>query len=137
MFWEMMSRFKKLETRVEGGLNKKYREVRKNSRRVVSPPNESEVENSKEEAEDDVFNHNSEFRSHRNGLYKSQPKRESNQTRAKCDSKGNFDDVDDLDRNLGGVKLKIPVLQGKMDPKAYLELEKKIELIFCIHNYSF
>ena len=31
------------------------------------------------------------------------------------------------DSNLGGIKMKIPAFQGKSDPEAYLEWEKKIE----------
>ena len=40
------------------------------------------------------------------------------------------------DNNLGSIKMKIPSFQGKIDPKAYLEWEKKMELIFDCHNYS-
>jgi len=43
---------------------------------------------------------------------------------------------DGVDRNLGSIKMKIPSFQGRTDPKAYLEWEKKIELIFYCHNYS-
>jgi hypothetical protein len=32
--------------------------------------------------------------------------------------------------------MKIPPFQWKNDPKAYLEWEKKVELIFEYHNYS-
>jgi hypothetical protein len=32
--------------------------------------------------------------------------------------------------------MKIPSFQGKNDPEAYLEWEKKVELIFECHNYS-
>ena len=32
--------------------------------------------------------------------------------------------------------MKIPSFQGKSDPKAYLEWEKKMEFIFDCHNYS-
>jgi uncharacterized protein (DUF2249 family) len=41
-----------------------------------------------------------------------------------------------VDRNLGSIKMKIPSLQGRTDPEAYLEWEKKIELLFDCHNYS-
>ena len=34
------------------------------------------------------------------------------------------------------IKLSIPSFQGRSDPEAYLEWEKKIELIFECHNYS-
>jgi hypothetical protein len=40
------------------------------------------------------------------------------------------------DRNLGSIKMKIPSFQGRTDHEAYLEWEKKIELIFYCHNYS-
>ena len=32
--------------------------------------------------------------------------------------------------------MKIPSFQGKNDPEAYLEWEKKVELVFDCHNYS-
>ena len=108
MFGEMISRFEKLETRVESRLSKKGREIRKNSRKVVSSPDESVIENSKKEAKDNVFNHSSGFCTHRNDLYKSQKNKESSRPWAKFGSKGNFDDMGDLDRNLGSIKLKIP-----------------------------
>ena len=38
--------------------------------------------------------------------------------------------------NLGNIKMKIPSFQGKNDPKAYLEWERKVELVFDCHNYS-
>ena len=41
-----------------------------------------------------------------------------------------------VDRNLGSIKMKIPSFRGRNDPEAYLEWEKKIELIFDCHNYS-
>ncbi|XP_056851801.1 uncharacterized protein LOC130500878 [Raphanus sativus] len=37
---------------------------------------------------------------------------------------------------LAGLKLKIPPFHGKADPDAYLEWEKKIELVFNCHHYS-
>ena len=43
---------------------------------------------------------------------------------------------DRTDRNLENIKMKIPSFQGKNDPKAYLECEKKVDLIFECHNYS-
>jgi hypothetical protein len=42
---------------------------------------------------------------------------------------------DGTDRNLGNIKMKIPSFQGKNDPEAYLEWEKKVELISECHNY--
>ncbi|KAK4552365.1 hypothetical protein RGQ29_032073 [Quercus rubra] len=43
---------------------------------------------------------------------------------------------DGTDRNLEDIKMKIPSFQGKNDPEAYLEWEKKVEFIFECHNYS-
>jgi hypothetical protein len=43
---------------------------------------------------------------------------------------------DGVDRNLGSIKMKMPSFQGRTDPEAYLEWEKKIKLIFDCHNYS-
>ena len=40
------------------------------------------------------------------------------------------------DNNLGNIKMKIPSFQGKNDPEAYLEWERKVELVFYCHNYS-
>jgi hypothetical protein len=36
---------------------------------------------------------------------------------------------------LGSFKMKSPSFEGKNGPDEYLELEKKIELIFDYHNY--
>ena len=41
-----------------------------------------------------------------------------------------------IDHDLGSIKLKIPSFQGKNDPGAFLEWERKIELVFDCHNYS-
>nr|XP_027093618.1 uncharacterized protein LOC113714019 [Coffea arabica] len=40
------------------------------------------------------------------------------------------------DDTIKGVKLKIPSFQGKSDPEAYLEWERKIELVYECHTYS-
>ena len=40
------------------------------------------------------------------------------------------------DNNLRNSKMKTPSFQGKNDPEAYLELERKVELVFDCHNYS-
>ena len=37
---------------------------------------------------------------------------------------------------MGSIKIKIPAFKGKIDPKAYFYLEKKVEMIFDIHRYS-
>ncbi|XP_061353685.1 uncharacterized protein LOC133298423 [Gastrolobium bilobum] len=41
-----------------------------------------------------------------------------------------------VDNNLGSIKMKIPSFQGRNDPEAYLEWERKMELVFDCHNYS-
>ncbi|XP_016732773.1 uncharacterized protein [Gossypium hirsutum] len=41
-----------------------------------------------------------------------------------------------VDDDLKGIKLSIPPFHGKSDPEAYLEWERKIEVIFECHNYS-
>ena len=40
------------------------------------------------------------------------------------------------DNNLSGIKMKIPSFQGRSDPEAYLEWEKKMEFVFDCYNYS-
>ena len=36
------------------------------------------------------------------------------------------------DNNLGNIKMKIPSFQGKNDPKAYLEWERKVDFFFIV-----
>ncbi|KAG2411212.1 hypothetical protein I3760_Q021100 [Carya illinoinensis] len=50
--------------------------------------------------------------------------------------RGNPRGRDGVDRDLESIKMKIPSFQGRTDPEAYLEWEKKIELTFECHNYS-
>lgn len=38
--------------------------------------------------------------------------------------------------NLGGYKMKVPPFHGKNDPDAYLDWEKKMELVFNCQNYA-
>ena len=40
------------------------------------------------------------------------------------------------DDGLRGKKMKIPSFQGKSDPEAYLEWEKKMEFVFDYHGDS-
>jgi hypothetical protein len=42
---------------------------------------------------------------------------------------------EDMDGDLDTIKLKIPNFQGKNDPEAYLEWEKKVDWIFDCHSY--
>ena len=44
--------------------------------------------------------------------------------------------IEDVDRNLGSIKMTIPSFQGRNDPNVYLEWERKVDLIFECHNYS-
>ena len=44
---------------------------------------------------------------------------------------GNYEDMD-----VENIKLKIPNFEGKNDPEAYLEWEKKVDWIFDCHSYS-
>ncbi|KAK5770645.1 hypothetical protein PVK06_046798 [Gossypium arboreum] len=61
----------------------------------------------------------------------------SNQSERRC-SQRNQDPREQgrADDDLKNIKLSIPPFQGKSDPEAYLEWEKKIELVFECHNYS-
>ncbi|PKI46713.1 hypothetical protein CRG98_032889 [Punica granatum] len=43
---------------------------------------------------------------------------------------------DGVDRNIGSIKMTIPSFQGRNDPDAYIEWERKVELVFDCHNYS-
>ena len=40
------------------------------------------------------------------------------------------------DNKLGSIKMKVPSFQGRNDPEAYLEWERKMEFVFDCHNYS-
>ena len=40
------------------------------------------------------------------------------------------------DGDISNIKLKIPSFQGRNDPNAYLEWERKVELVFDCHHYS-
>ena len=54
--------------------------------------------------------------------------------RGKWQNRGNGRDIR-LNGNLRNIKIKIPSLQGRNDSEAYLEWEKKMELIFHYHHY--
>ena len=51
-------------------------------------------------------------------------------------ARGNWRNDDREDRNLSNIRVSIPSFQGKNDPEAYFDWEKKVELIFYCHNYS-
>jgi hypothetical protein len=48
---------------------------------------------------------------------------------------GRFREAKNRKDKLGGIKMKIPSFQGRFDPEAYLEWEKKMEFVFNCHNY--
>lgn len=73
---------------------------------------------------------------HKDSLYKDRPRRGSNRPRVKFDHRGSSNHYSDMDRNLGGTKMKIQAFQGKVDPEAYLEWEREVDMIFYIHRYS-
>ena len=45
-------------------------------------------------------------------------------------------EVEKVERNIGSIKMKIPSFQGRNDAEAYLEWERKVDMIFACHNYS-
>lgn len=47
----------------------------------------------------------------------------------------NFQERGGVDGDLDNIKMQLLALQGWNDPKAYLEWEKKIELIYNCYNY--
>ena len=98
-----------METRSDGGCSKKGREARKE---------ESVARNSMDETEDDL-NHGSGFCTHKRERYENRP------TRGHIRPHSDFDDLGDVDRNLGSIKLKIPAFKGKIDLEAYLDWGKK------------
>eukprot|EP00258_Populus_trichocarpa_P031547 XP_024447566.1 uncharacterized protein LOC112325356 [Populus trichocarpa] len=121
-----MTRIEKLETRSDGGRSKRGREARKE---------ESVAGNSADEAEDDL-NRGGGFRTHMRERYENRSRRGHIRAHRDVEHRGDFDDLGDIDRNLGSIKLKIPAFKGKIDPEAYLDWEKKVEMIFNIHRYS-
>jgi len=126
MFGELMTRTEKLETRSDEGRSKRGREARKE---------ESVAGNSADEVEDDL-NHSGGFRTHRGKSYENRSRRGHIRPHRDFEHRGDFYDLGDIDRNLGSIKLKIPAFKGKTDPEAYLDWEKKVEMIFDIHRYS-
>jgi len=120
MFGELMTRIEKLESRSDGGRSKRGREARKE---------ESVARNSADEVEDDL-NRSGGFRTHRGERY------ENRSMSGHIRSHRDFDDLGDIDRNLGSIKLKIPAFKENTDPNAYLDWEKNVEMIFDIYRYS-
>ena len=111
MFGEVMNRIQKLETRSDGGRSKRGREARKE---------ESVARNSSNEVEDDL-NRSGGVRTHKGERYENWPRRGHIRPHRDFEHRGDFDDLGDIDRNLGSIKLKISAFKGKTDPKAYLD----------------
>jgi hypothetical protein len=111
MFGELMTRIEKLESRSDGGRSKKGREARKE---------ESVAGNSTDKTEDDL-NRGSGFRTHRGERYENRPRRGHIRLLRDFKYRGDFDVLDDVDRNLGSIKLKILAFKGKTDPESYLD----------------
>jgi hypothetical protein len=88
-----------------------------------------------DETEDDL-NRGSGFCTHKRERYENRPTRRHIRPHSDFEYRGDFDDLGDVDRNLGSIKLKIPAFKGKIDLEAYLDWEKKREMIFDIHRYS-
>ena len=55
--------------------------------------------------------------------------------RSEWQNRGNGRDIK-LDGNPRNIKVKVPSFQGRNDPEAYLEWEKKMELISYYHHYT-
>jgi hypothetical protein len=115
MFGELMTRIQKLETRSDGRHSKKDREARKE---------ESVAGNSTDKVEDDL-NRGGGFCTHRGERYENRSRRGHIQPYRDFEHRGDFDDLGDIDQNLGCIKLKITAFKGKTDPKAYLDWKKK------------
>jgi hypothetical protein len=77
-----------------------------------------------DETEDDL-NRGSGFCTHKRERYENRPTRRHIRPHSDFEYRGDFDDLGDVDRNLGSIKLKIPAFKGKIDPEAYLDWEKK------------
>ena len=67
--------------------------------------------------------------------YEKRPRRGHIRPHRDFEYRGDFDDLGDVDRNLGSIKLKIPAFKGKTDLESYLDWEEKMEMIFDIHRY--
>jgi hypothetical protein len=82
---------------------------------------------------DEAMGHREGFRKPRN------PRIFGNRTRGQFGQRENFRSVGghaDFNGDLDAIKLKIPSFQGKNDPEAFLEWEKRVDWIFYFHNYS-
>jgi len=55
--------------------------------------------------------------------YENWPRRGHIRPHRDFEYRGDFDDLGDVDRNLGSIKLKIPAFKGKTDLESYLDWE--------------
>ena len=104
MFGVLMTRIEKLETRSDEGRSKRSREAKKE---------ESVAGNSADEAKDDL-NRGGGFCTHRGERYENRSMRGHIRPHKDFEHRGDFDDLRDIDRNLGSIKLKIPPLREKL-----------------------
>ncbi|CAA7053154.1 unnamed protein product [Microthlaspi erraticum] len=65
--------------------------------------------------------------------YYSNHSNSSQRSQGRSRRSGEYKDL--LQDNLGGLKIKIPPFHGRNDPDAYLDWEKKIELVFNCQHY--
>ncbi|WZY99598.1 hypothetical protein YC2023_071927 [Brassica napus] len=77
-------------------------------------------------------NYYSRHRTEHNQTERSSSSSEVSRGRSRREHDGRWSRKD----KLSGLKLKIPSFHGKVDPDAYLEWEKKIELVFNCQHYS-
>ena len=127
MLGKLMTMIEKLKTRSDWGRSKRGREEARKEESVAG--------NSADEAEDDL-NRGGRFRTYRGERYENRWRSGHIRPHKDFEHRGDFDDLGDIDRNLGSIKLKIPAFKGKTDLEAYLNWEKKVEMIFDIHRYS-
>ena len=73
-----------------------------------------------DEAEDDL-KRGSGFCRYKGERYENWPRRGHIRPYRDFEYKGDFDDLGEVNRNLGSIKLKIPAFKGKTDPEAYLD----------------
>jgi len=119
-------------------LRKLEAELKANNGSRAERPRQTDYEEAVDDIGDGGFEN--EAISHREGFRQPRNRRDyGNRTRGQFGQRENFRSVGghaDLDGDLDAIKLKIPSFQGKNDPEAYLEWEKKVDWIFDCHNYS-
>jgi hypothetical protein len=119
-------------------LRKLEAELKANNSSRAERPRRTDYEEAVDDIGDGGFEN--EAISHREGFRQPRNRRDyGNRIRGQFGQREIFRSVGghaDLDGDLDAIKLKIPSFQGKNDPEAYLEWEKKVDWIFDCHNYS-